>query len=369
MSLINICRDNTDVFYRYKMPPIQSKIEGKGNGIKTVVVNLADVARALARPPAYIIKYFGFELGANITMSEATDRYVVNGVHEAAKLQDTLDGFITKFVLCPSCKNPETEIQVKKNDTLVRECKACGKITDIDPRAKLSTYILKNPPKKIVKGTAAANVGGLKLGGEKEDTLEAVTIDAPSKQDEGWSVDMSVEAIARRAKNLSLDPGAAATLSEFEAFGEWMVSFEDKLKLPSDAEIWKKIQDMKLVGKNETAQILGQTLYDTNIVEQAGGHEDLLEKAVVSPEQQKYFLGGVERFFGLEHPDLVAQFPKVLFELYNNDIIDEDVVRSFCTKVLSKFVGDKKLLKKVRKTAKPFLQWLDTAEEESSDEE
>lgn len=52
MASINIRRDITDPFYRYKMERLQSKIEGKGNGIKTVVVNLHNVADQLARPPA-----------------------------------------------------------------------------------------------------------------------------------------------------------------------------------------------------------------------------------------------------------------------------------------------------------------------------
>lgn len=53
---INIRRDVSDPFYRYKMEKIQSKIEGKGNGIKTVVVNLNSIAQSLSRPPAYVIQ-------------------------------------------------------------------------------------------------------------------------------------------------------------------------------------------------------------------------------------------------------------------------------------------------------------------------
>ena len=52
MALLNVNRENSDAFYRYKMPALNAKVEGKGNGIKTVVVNMPEIAKALQRPPS-----------------------------------------------------------------------------------------------------------------------------------------------------------------------------------------------------------------------------------------------------------------------------------------------------------------------------
>ena len=37
--------------FRYKMPRLVAKVEGKGNGVKTVIPNMVDIARSLERPP------------------------------------------------------------------------------------------------------------------------------------------------------------------------------------------------------------------------------------------------------------------------------------------------------------------------------
>ena len=48
---------------------------------------MTDIAKSLIRPPMYPTKYFGCELGAQVKGDEKSDKYVVNGAHDAEKLQ------------------------------------------------------------------------------------------------------------------------------------------------------------------------------------------------------------------------------------------------------------------------------------------
>ncbi|BDA48496.1 Eukaryotic translation initiation factor 5 [Coccomyxa sp. Obi] len=151
-SVINIGADNaSDQFYRYKMPKLQARIEGRGNGIKTNVVNNVEVAKALERPPDYLVKFYGCELGAQTKYDKKSGTSIVNGAHDTSKLCELLESFIKKYVQCYSCGNPETVVKIRK-DNIFLKCKACGAVSDVDMRHRLNTYILKNPPEdKISK--------------------------------------------------------------------------------------------------------------------------------------------------------------------------------------------------------------------------
>ncbi|XP_020592283.1 eukaryotic translation initiation factor 5-like [Phalaenopsis equestris] len=149
MAFQNIGAANSDdAFYRYKMPKMITKIEGRGNGIKTNIVNMVDIAKALARPASYTTKYFGCELGAQSKFDDKTGISLVNGAHDTAKLAALLENFIKKYVQCYGCGNPETEIIITKTQMITMKCAACGYISDVDMRDKLTTFILKNPPEQ-----------------------------------------------------------------------------------------------------------------------------------------------------------------------------------------------------------------------------
>ncbi|THG18662.1 probable eukaryotic translation initiation factor 5-1 [Camellia sinensis] len=149
MALQNIGAGNKDdAFYRYKMPRMITKIEGRGNGIKTNVVNMVDIAKALGRPASYTTKFFGCELGAQSKFDEKTGTSHVNGAHDTSKLAGLLENFIKKYVQCYGCGNPETEIIITKTQMIILKCAACGFLSDVDMRDKLTTFILKNPPEQ-----------------------------------------------------------------------------------------------------------------------------------------------------------------------------------------------------------------------------
>ena len=334
MSLINIRRDVTDAFYRYKMERLITKIEGKGNGIKTVIVNLSGVAQSLARPGSYVIKYFGFELGAQTNIDPPDDRWIINGAHDASKLQDHLDGFINKFVLCKKCKNPETDVVIK-DERILLDCKACGQRTDVDLRLKLSGFILKNQSKKGKKDKAErkaarkakqnghAKENGHGSGGDdgsengsngsptnkvdddagsddefqrlKAEAAEAaVAAEEAQVKDVEWAVDMSEEAVKARQAQLPGELKQKLTLADdddedgegggntvYDELGHWIQSqAEDKGGLDNvdSVDVYIKAKELGIEAKHRTVLVLVQALFDEKICAQIPKRASMLKK-------------------------------------------------------------------------------------------
>ncbi|CAK5268458.1 unnamed protein product [Mycena citricolor] len=405
-GFVNIRRDVDDKFYRYRMPILLTKIEGKGNGIKTVLPNMADVARALSRPPSYTTKFFGSELGAQTSVDEKNDKYIVNGAHQADRLRELLDGFIEKFVLCKSCKNPETELIILKSgrqEDIIRDCKACGERTGVDMRHKLTTFILKNPPAKVRKGKKAANtgdaaagVGGANAespengaeengdgGAESDDELtkkikaEAAELNedtALAKED--WSADTSPEAVKARIKaleggmnGLGMDDDGSDDdgNSPYTQFGNWIMDAPEMEPPALNVAIYKKAEELGIEKKHKTVLIL-VTIFTEDVLTEIPDFAPLLQKMVTSEKHQKALLGGVERLVGLAFPDLLPQVPKILMALYQADVLEEEVVTQWGTHVSKKYV-DKDTSKRVRKASEPFLKWLEEADDDSDEDD
>ena len=334
------------------MERLQSKIEGKGNGIKTVVVNLSSVAQSLSRPPsctsllssymypAYVlsdvIKFFGFELGAQTNTNPADDRWIINGAHDAPKLQEHLDGFINKFVLCKKCKNPETDVVVK-DGRISLDCKACGQRSDVDLRLKLSGFIIKTQPKKgkkdksekkarraKAKGDGDGETNGASPEGSNSDDADADEdgaieagsddeltrrINAEAKDLNGaadedsvqWTVDTSEAAVKARAQELPNDfkqslnfedgdddgEDAGAGNTAYDQLGSWIISTGETkpggVKEVPDVDIYLKAKEFGIETKHKTLTVLAQTVFDEDICAEIPKRAAMLKKVCLSP--------------------------------------------------------------------------------------
>ncbi|KAF0270048.1 hypothetical protein FOG48_00792 [Hanseniaspora uvarum] len=419
----NINRANKDPFYRYKMPAITAKTEGKGNGIKTNVTNLLDVSRAINRPNEHVLKFFGFELGAQTKLDYKTDKFLVNGVHDPAKLQNVLDIYIKKYVLCDSCMNPETTFQFygkansKKVGEIMKDCKACGKLTPVTMGDKLSAYIWKNQDEYLnllasnnttdnddskgkhrrAAATASENIqgGGVSISDlakqqqanqeAEQEEEEGIVADEKLQKDledleedsdlefannDDWALDLSEDAVQKRQLLAQSQP-LSANLQILHRLGEWIES-ED----PSDVEIYKKIISLNLLADAKIMSVIIQALVEseevasltefmTSFIEE---HKAILIKLINERESfEVQLLGGLERLVAGKFYEEKQLLPKAIIQLYNLDIVSEETILSFYTKCSGRFI-EKKKSKELRRLAKPVIEWLQQAEEDSDEE-
>jgi len=272
-------------------------------------------------------------------------------------------------------------------------------------RHKLTTFILKNPPikarkgKKATNGDAAAGVGGggdvtpETAGGEDGGDPGAESDDELTKKikaeaaelnkdaaivNEDWAVDTSPEAVQARLKALEGSMAAAVLAgdddgsdddlnSPYTQFGNFIMEVDIDDQKALNIAIYKKAEELNIEKKHKTVLIL-VTIFSEDVIAEIPKFAPLLKKMVTSEKHQKALLGGVERLVGLAYPDLLPQVPKILMALYQDDILDEDVVTNWGTHVSKKYT-DKDTSKKVRKASEPFLKWLEEADDDDDDED
>ncbi|CAG9788429.1 unnamed protein product, partial [Diatraea saccharalis] len=411
MGSVNVNRNVADAFYRYKMPRICAKVEGKGNGIKTVIVNMPEVAKALGRPATYPTKYFGCELGAQTQFDFKNERFIVNGSHDSAKLQDLLDGFIRKFVLCPECDNPETDLIVStKRNTISQGCKACGYHGQLDFNHKLNTFILKNPPandpavqgssltegnrgKRSKRSGPGANGNHDAEGSDaknpesespapepkqKPKRERARGRDADDDDDGTWTVDVSEAAVRARMQDLT-DGAKSMTLSEDSEKNEKqrMDLFYSYLKQRSDAgalDNAKAHADIlheaeRLEVKSKAPLVMFEVLVRAQcIAADVRRHRALLLRATRGDARaQRAALHALAAM--CEHDARVLpKVPAILKLLYDLDIVEEKAILEWAAKPSRKYAS-RETTADVLRRAQPFIDWLNDADEEESSDD
>ncbi|KAI9912853.1 hypothetical protein PsorP6_005550 [Peronosclerospora sorghi] len=438
MSFMNIAgiQSVDDPEYRYKMPRLQAKIEGRGNGIKTLVVNCADIATSLHRSTAEVCKFFGCELGAQSKYDEKTDRAIVNGAFEAGVMQQHLSKYIEGFVLCPGCRLPETKYKFK-GQLIYHKCYACGAVEPVDMNHKLTTFIFKEHT------AAKRNNKDDKKKKEKKEKKEKKTQDEPEdesgtkekkkdkkdkkekkdkkdkkdkkkkhkdknsdketekadKDDDEvvWHTDLSAEAVAARAAEAeAIEAAAAAAMQAAEA--EEVFATLDNLQVDdenaldssisnlqrflseshSESEIFDELcrqQTYSALPVTDRLVIFFRSAFTNHVVasNQVAKYAPVLKKVVDGQHSQYQLLALVEHFCAVERPELLTSYPILLKLLYDEDLLEEESLIAWTKNDLRKeyahWAVTDELAAKLTALLQPFIEWLENAEEEESDDD
>lgn len=418
MATLNI-GGSKDPAYRYKMPKLVSKIEGRGNGIKTVVVNCVDIAKSLNRLPTTVIKFLGVELGAQSRFEADSERAIVNGAFEADELQDTLGIFIDKFVLCPVCHLPETVLSVKlSSSTIWHKCQACGAKEMVDMSHKLCKSILQD-----AKTEAKAAKGSKKDKKDKRDKKEAkeakkaakkakkaakkaaadggstpgtaASPDSDDADDDGvvWHTDLSETAVAARADELAREMSGGAAGGAGGAGGEdddglfegeaeevvdssetaiasaadALVAFlADGARTPDDiaAEV-RELQTNSALPPSARVSIYWRGVFGDDVATATAEASKLAALSAVMKGGgsgfQAALLEAVVDHVGERNPDLANVAPIILKNLYDGDVLEESSAIAWA----EADAPDEPAATIIAK-CEPFITWLQTAASESS---
>ncbi|KAJ6396421.1 hypothetical protein OIU77_021454 [Salix suchowensis] len=428
MALQNIGASNSDdAFYRYKMPKMVTKVEGRGNGIKTNIVNMVEIAKALARPASYTTKYFGCELGAQSKFDEKNGTSLVNGSHETVKLAGLLENFIKKYVQCYGCGNPETEIIITKSQMLQLKCAACGFVSDVDMRDKLTTFILKNPPEskkgskdkkalrraekeRLKEGEAAdEELKKLKKDGKKKgssakdvpakasstrkkanssdeerispthsqvDEKEEVVVAVDDDDDVQWQTDTSLEAARQRVQeqlsaataDMPREEKPKAENGSPSAHGALVNELKLDLQKGVSASQLKSTLSSLTGSAQENMDALFEALFEgvaKGFVKEVAKKRNYLAAAVTQDEgSQMLLLRAIGAFCGKSGSSAVKEVALILKTLYDADVLEEEYVVQWYREGLKGSDKDSQMWK----NTKPFIEWLQNAESETEEE-
>jgi len=412
----NIGGTDKDAFYRYKRPELKTKVEKPGtNGVKTVIENIGAIAKALKVPPEYPTRFLGYELCTQATFEDSTDRTctIVKGKHTEKELDKALDEFIKKFVLCPTCKLPETRISVKKGQVRIK-CASCGHAGPLTTGHRLENYIAKNPPNQTkeskAKGTGKDPTKKTKGKDDSSDEEPSQPTDGKEKpaekqkeeiEKEDWSLDTSIEAQkARRAEFLAAQLVKTNRTSGAGEEGEKGESTKPEtilknfIKDNSDGvAIAAELDRLQLkhgLSPEERYRILLTAAIDLSQPKTLGAQftkrAPLFKKAVKGKAAGVLFITSIERLLdsgsiphggsqeaetrGKSQEDLktnlVSRIALVLQKLYEGDVLEEDAILTWAQSPpeVSAWAVGRDVASYARKSAKPFIDWLQSAEED-----
>ncbi|CBN75025.1 conserved unknown protein [Ectocarpus siliculosus] len=384
-----------DPEYRYKMPRVIGKVEGRGNGIKTVIFNVMDLSLALKRDPGEVCKFFGTELGAQTRYNEEDERAIVNGAHTNATLQQLVHKYVELFVLCPNCRLPESKYKIK-NGAIFHKCYACGAKEMVDMSHKLCTYIVNTAKKaKKSKDKDAAKDSKERKREKKEKKKEEVSLNGDDSAKE--KKDKKKKDKKKRDKENTSDDGETkTTVNEFgdvvatsgSLEVEDAVAFDDSVAAirrhlddgTSNENIFEEIRTAQTFAAFPVhyrihlfvaASFATADKVTKDDIESRAAMFDMLKSR---PDDQRHIIGAFELLCQVHRPNLVGFFPVILKHLYDSDIVEEEAMLMWAgeqgrsEEFTPPALSDEQVAA-LRAKATPFVTWLEEADEEDGDED
>lgn len=406
---------------RYKTRQLQIQVVGKSKMIKTVLVNILDVAKDMQVPPSYIGTFMGYVIGAQAKWDPKKperQQAFLSGEHESKDLSKIMQVFITEVLLCPQCGLPEI-LLAPEQKTVYGTCRACGshselKITD----EKFRRYVINHPPTQS-KGAFGGNKAGTKKDtskaksrdkkeGKDEDDEENEEGSGSGEEENGenekeqekekekekqkekekekekpakkekkskgkakdedndnvvWFSDTSAEAAKKRRDEML--PESLLTVSEKRA--RELEELKKMVKETPTATLLPNLQQFKsskAIDDKMFAAMLFDSLFgpNDNVKTEAKNKKEILQKFANNTNAQIGLLQAVEHFCGEVNLAQIGQVSFIIKEFYDLEILDEE-------NILQWYDDKQGAVAAVREKALPFIKWLKEADEESEEED
>lgn len=110
---------DTQTADRFQVPKVLGHIQGN----KTIISNFHQIAGVLARKPEPVMKYVLKALAAPGELSKTA--LIIGTKISATRINEKVEDYVKKFVLCPVCKRPDTNLS-KDAGIIFMTCSACG---------------------------------------------------------------------------------------------------------------------------------------------------------------------------------------------------------------------------------------------------
>ncbi len=111
--------DEKDHGERFELPEVDTRKEGS----KTIIENFSGIADTMNRDEKDLSRFILDELGTAGHLDSG--ELVLNGEFRRGNIQGRLENYAEKFLYCPECGRPDTEVTKEKGVEMLK-CQACG---------------------------------------------------------------------------------------------------------------------------------------------------------------------------------------------------------------------------------------------------